>query len=290
MKNEILVAGGTGDLGGRIIKALVEKGAAVRAVVRKETSPEKVAELERQGVMVIRIDMSDQLSLAAACTGINCVVSALAGLREVIVDTQSILLDAAVAAGVSRFIPSDYSTDFTQLKDGDNRNFDLRREFMRRIDETDIAATSIFNGAFAELLNYNIPFLDHKKQTVSYWGDPDWKVDFTTMDNTAAYTAAAALDNATPRFLRIASFQPSAREMAAVSGYALTPMGSLEALSAYNKHERAAHPEGEQELYAKWQQNQYMHSMFSAHNETLDNARYTVEWTGLNELLAKRWS
>jgi hypothetical protein len=46
-------------------------------------------------------------------------VSALSGLREVIVDAQKVLLDAAVAASVPRFIPSDYSLDFTEFKDGE---------------------------------------------------------------------------------------------------------------------------------------------------------------------------
>ena len=74
------------------------------------------------------------------------------------------------------------------------------------LDKAPIQATSILNGAFAEILTYNIPLLDIKQQQVGYWEDADWKIDFTTMDNTAAFTAAAALDPTTPRFLRIASF------------------------------------------------------------------------------------
>jgi hypothetical protein len=42
-------------------------------------------------------------------------VSALAGLRETIIDAQKVFLDAAVEANVQRFIPSDYSSDFTNL-------------------------------------------------------------------------------------------------------------------------------------------------------------------------------
>jgi hypothetical protein len=59
---------------------------------------------------------SDTASLVTGlrCRGAGCVVSALAGLRPVIVDTQSRLLEAAVAAGVKRLIPSDSSIDFTK--------------------------------------------------------------------------------------------------------------------------------------------------------------------------------
>jgi hypothetical protein len=288
MEKEILVAGSTGDLGGRIIKALLKNGATVRALVRSGPDPVVIDLLRTSGVKIMEADLTDKDALIAACAGVSCVVSALAGLQEVIVDTQSLLLEAAVAAGVPRFIPSDYSTDFTQLPEGENRNFDLRKEFMRKLDGTEIKATSIFNGAFAELLNYNIPFLDHKNKLVAYWEKPDWKVDFTSMNDTAAFTALAALDDTAPRYLRIASFQVSARDMAAASGYELKDRGTLAELDAYNKSERAAHPEGENELYAKWQQSQYMHSMFSARNEVLDNDRYPgLVWSTLEQYLRK---
>ena len=58
--------------------------------------------------------------------------------QVVIVDTQSVVLDAAVAAGVLRFIASDFAWDFTKLVPGQNRNFDLRREFMAYLDKAPI--------------------------------------------------------------------------------------------------------------------------------------------------------
>ena len=293
MNTPILVAGGTGNLGSRIIKALLRRGAAVRAIVRAETDPAKVAELTRLGVDVRCVDMADVAALTQACAGVACVVSAVAGLRDVIVDGQAVLLAAAVAAGVPRFIPSDFSSDYTQQPAGENRNFDLRREFQQHLDQAPIRATSILNGAFAELLTYNIPLLDFKQQQVGYWEDADWAIDFTTMDDTAAYTAAAALDPAAPRFLRIASFQPSPRELAAAAEtagkgrLALVRLGSRADLATAIQHARAANPAGEQQLYADWQQMQYVLSMFSVQNHPLDNARYPeLRWTSLPQLLA----
>ena len=209
MATTVLVAGGTGNLGGRIIKELLGWGATVHALVRPETDNEKVEKLAQLGAKVVHADMTDVTQLTQACAGADCVVSALQGLRDVIVNTQSVLLEAAVAAGVPRFIPSDFSSDFTKVPAGENRNFDLRREFNARLDKAPVAATSILNGAFAELLKYNMPLLDLKQQRVSYWEDADWCIDFTTMDDTAAFTAAAALQADTPRILRIASFQIS---------------------------------------------------------------------------------
>ncbi|WP_375436002.1 NmrA family NAD(P)-binding protein [uncultured Hymenobacter sp.] len=293
MKPIILVAGATGELGGRISKALLMRGAAVRALVRPSSDGRKIEELTARGVEVVLVDMNDVAQLTAACTGVACVVSALQGLYDVVVDAQSALLDAAVAAGVPRFIPSDFSTDFTKLPAGENRNFDLRREFKERLDQAPIAATSILNGAFGEILTYNIPLLDFKKKSVGYWEDADWRIDFTTMDDTAAYTAAAALDPTTPRLLRIASFQLSARELAAVGEqvttepFALVRMGSRAELATHIQHARAAHPEGELELYPAWQQMQYNLSMISVQHDPLDNNRYPdVEWTSAPHLLA----
>ncbi len=291
----IVVAGATGNLGGRIVRALLRQGATVHAIVRPEADSAKVTALSEAGAKILTVDMADVCQLTDACAGAGCVVSALQGLREVIVGTQSVLLEAAVAAGVPRFIPSDYASDFTKLPAGQNRNFDLRREFHTHLEAAPIAATSILNGAFAEVLSYNIPLLDFKKKSVGYWEDADWRIDFTTMDDTAAFTAAAALDPTTPRWLRIASFQISPSELATVATdvlhqpFALQRLGSREELAAYTQQARAAHPEGENELFPAWQQMQYMLGMFSVQNEPLDNNRYPdIHWTSIREMLSAR--
>jgi len=293
MQQTIIVAGGTGNLGGRIIKELLAQGAAVRALVRAEADPAKLAHLTAQGAQLVTVDMTDVAQLTRACQGAACVVSVLQGLRDVIVEAQTALLTAAVAAGVPRFIPSDFSSDFTKLPAGDNRNFDLRREFRARLDQAPIAGTSVLNGAFADLLQYGVTLLDFKQKRVSYWGDADWRIDFTTMDDTAAFTAAAALDAHTPRFLRIASFQISPAELAAVAAvvhktpFELVRLGGRNELASHIQHARAAYPEGEQELYPAWQQMQYMLSMISVQNEPLDNGRYPqLSWKSAHDLLS----
>jgi hypothetical protein len=294
MNTTIAVAGATGNLGGRIVKALLEKGAHMRAIVRNDTTDnDKLEELRQKGVEIIKTDMTSTAQLASALKGVSIVISALQGLADVIIDTQSNLLEAAIAAGVPRFIPSDYSVDYTKLPEGENRNFDLRREFYNRIDKTPIEATSIFNGAFADILAYSAPFIDLKNKSIGYWDSPDWKVDVTTMDNTAAYIANVAIDDSTPRKLYIAGFQISPKELQELAeevfgtSFNLKNLGSVAELAANNKKERAAHPEGEKELYASWQGSQYLQSMFSVHHEHLDNDRYPdVKWTDAETVMS----
>ncbi|RYY59059.1 MAG: NmrA family protein, partial [Chitinophagaceae bacterium] len=238
------------------------------------------------GVQVVVADPLDPSELAKACAGSDCVVSALAGLRDVIIDAQKNLLDAAVNAGVPHFIPSDFCTDYTELVPGENRNFDLRREFREYADGKPIKLSSVFNGAFAEILQYNIPVLNRKEKSIGYWGDrADWKLDFTTMDNAAAFTAEVALDDNAPRDLQIASFQVSPNDLhdllkeATGEDFRLQQLSTLEQFAGYIKKQRADNPAGEQELYARWQQSQYMYSMFTTHHDQLANNRYpSVHW------------
>src|ERR1700712_4624356 len=103
MKQVIMVAGGTGNLGSKIINALLAGGAQVNAIVRTTTSEEKLSKLKSHGVTVFKADMLNVEEVSKACVGVSCVVSALQGLHDVIVDTQKVLADAAVAAGVQRF-------------------------------------------------------------------------------------------------------------------------------------------------------------------------------------------
>ncbi|ARK10788.1 NmrA family NAD(P)-binding protein [Fibrella sp. ES10-3-2-2] len=293
MGNTILVAGATGDLGGRIIKALRAKGADVRAVVRASSDPANVKALEAQGVTVVNLDMNNVSALTTACQGVSCVVSALSGFRETIIGTQRVLLDAAVAAGVPRFIPSDYSLDFTRFSNGENRNLDLRREFHTYLEKAPIAATTIFNGAFAELITGAMPLVLFKPKLVLYWGDTDHRMGFTTMDNTAEFTANAALDPTTPRYLYIAGDQLSPRQIkdvvSGISGeqYRLFWAGSPLVLSGLIKVAKTVAP-GEGELYPAWQGMQYMRNMIDkrARLDGLDNNRYpSIHWTTIKDVL-----
>ncbi|RCR67891.1 NmrA family NAD(P)-binding protein [Larkinella punicea] len=287
MKKAILVAGATGNLGSKICRELLKREADVSAIVRTSSDPEKIETLAKMGVKVIEVDLNRIDEIAKACAGTHCVVSALAGLGDVIVDLQKRILDGAIQAGVPRFIPSDFCTDYNDLVPGENRNFDLRRAFKAYLDNTFIQASSVFNGAFADILKYNTPVLNLKDKSIGYWGEKaDWKLDFTTMDDTAAFTAEVALDDSAPRDLQIASFQVSPNNLWAdvkeASGqeFRIQQLSSLEDFARFIKKQRADNPAGENELYAKWQQSQYMYSMFSTQHHQLANERYkNLTWT-----------
>ena len=292
----IILAGATGELGGRIARDLRRREATVTALVRRGGVADKLARLRALGVSVVELDLDDQAAVMQACRGADCVVSALNGLRPVIVETQTVLLKAAVAAGVPRFIPSDFSLDFTKTAPGSNRNLDLRRDFHARADGAAIRLTSILNGAFANLLAGQAPLILYGFKRVLYWGDADQRLDFTAMDDVAAFTAAAALDVSAPRTLRIAGIETSAREMAAVASevtgqrFRLLRAGGVGLLAGVIAVTRALFPSRES-VFPPWQGMQYMHNMFSGQGKLapLDNDRYPgMHWTSLREVIGNR--
>ena len=296
MTKTIAVAGATGELGKRVVQALLTRGAKVQALVRGTTDKPKVEALRSAGATIVLLD--DLPATARVLAGTTCLVSTLAGLRENIIEAQSALLDTAVQAGVQRFIPSDFSADFTKLSPGENRNLDLRREFHGKLDGAGIAATSVLNGMFADILMtpYS-PFFDFERRRVNFWGSPDQPLDFTTMDDTAAFTAAAALDDTTPKVLRIAGDQISAREMAALASEAMGGafdvfrLGTIDELGQKIVEARKADPKAESNVYAPFQLMQYTHNMASgrAKLDSVDNDRYAgLTWTRVKDLIEAR--
>jgi len=210
----VMVVGATGALGLLVVKALVARGATVHALVRQGSKSTSVAQL---GVNVINADFGSEEALTRALSGMACVVSTVNGLRDVIVDFQAHLLSAAIRAKVARFIPSDFSLDFRPLCDADNRNLAYRREFGRIADahKDAIRVTTIFNGAFADLLKEKMPFIDFKHKTINYVESPDIGFEYTTYADTARFTAEVALDRNAPRYLSIAGCIANAHDLAA---------------------------------------------------------------------------
>lgn len=292
----IVLAGASGDLGIRITKALIARGAAVRALVKTNAADADKDKLVKLGATLVSVDVTDVVSVAAACEGAACVISALNGLYDVIIDRQTVLLDAAVKAGVPRFISSDYSLDFTKTEQGGDRNLDLRREFMGRADRAPIKMTSILNGAFMDMLGAEMPIIQPRIQRVLHWGSANQMLDFTTKDDVAAYTAAAALDDATPRILRIAGDTVGAREIASamseVTGdrYNTLWVGGIGSLGLLIRLAKLAAPQS-RATFPPWQGMQYMRDMFSGHGKLapLDTARYPdVRWTSVRDNITSR--
>lgn len=290
---QIILAGATGNLGLRVLKHLHSLGSKVRCIVRQNSAADAIKNLLPFASEVMVADYEDIGSLAKACKGGEVVVSTVSGLRPVIVDFQSRLLQAAVDEGVSRFIPSDFAIDYRTVPRGENRNLNLREDFRQIIDsEKRIRATSILNGAFMDMLTGVAPFILYRFKRTLCWGDRDQLMDWTTIDDTARFTAYAAIDNTTPRFLTISGDELSAAKLASImtdlSGkkYKIIRPAGLGIFKFMITMTKLTTPD-QGKTYPPWQGMQYMYSMYKGDCKfkSLDNSRYPMKFTTAKEML-----
>jgi uncharacterized protein YbjT (DUF2867 family) len=109
MTSSVLVVGATGDLGGRVVRELLARGKRVRALVRPESD---AAQLEKQGVEIVRGDMLDPASLDPAMLGVDAVVTSAIGYShrkkgdslKTDFEGNRNLVDAAKRTAVPRFV------------------------------------------------------------------------------------------------------------------------------------------------------------------------------------------
>jgi nucleoside-diphosphate-sugar epimerase len=111
MTGKTLVTGATGFTGGALARRLASEGAQVRTVVR---DPARAGGLADLGIEVVPGDLRDPASLREATRGVDTVYHIAAPYRQQGVDPHLFeainatgvqhLLDAAIEAGVSRFV------------------------------------------------------------------------------------------------------------------------------------------------------------------------------------------
>ncbi|MEK6312305.1 MAG: NmrA family NAD(P)-binding protein [Curtobacterium sp.] len=276
MTISVLVAGATGDLGHRIVREILGLGARVRVLTRGGAAADRLSADDR--VEVVSASYDDHPALVSAVRGVDVVVSALSGTRTVIVDAQRALLDAAVEAGVPRFVPSDYSADYRGVTPGTNRNFELRREFAADLDAAPIRATSVLNGAFADMLTGQAPLVLFGRRRVLAWSSAD-----------------QVLDPDAPRFVEVAGDRVTSRSLADTMSrltgvrHRVLWAGTTGSLSAMATLGRRLSRDDD-EPFPAWQGMQYFVTMFSGEGElrNLGGERYRPErWTSVEDVLAE---
>jgi len=104
----VTVVGITGAVGPAIVKALSSHGFKVQALTRKRST-------ELLPAKIVEVDYQLPDSLRAALSGQDAVVSCI-GDTPAAVQSQQALIEASIAAGVKRFIPSEFGSDTTNEK------------------------------------------------------------------------------------------------------------------------------------------------------------------------------
>lgn len=104
----VLVAGATGSVGGKIVRELLARGEAVRALVR---SPAAAGPLDTAGAEVVIGDLTDLASLVAACADVDEVITTASATNRSDDTVENVdmrgtqnLIDAAVTRGVRHLV------------------------------------------------------------------------------------------------------------------------------------------------------------------------------------------
>ena len=200
----ILVVGGSGQLGSRVVTRLLDRAERVRCLVRPGTDDQG---LRDQGVDVVRGDLTDHGTLPAACQGVTTVVATatvlsrrLAGarhpsMREVDEVGMAALVDAADEAGVQRFVylsfagvDDSFGSPLDRAKLGTEQR--LKRSSMRSV----IARPDAFQDVHLAPLGR----FDMKAGKVAVFGRGDTRRRWVGVDDVAELVVALALETDPP--------------------------------------------------------------------------------------------
>jgi uncharacterized protein YbjT (DUF2867 family) len=159
---KILVTGATGTIGKQVVRALRERGLAVRAGAR---TPESLRDLAALGAETVRIDWDDRASLAAAFAGVDRVFlltpfveddlpyvkAALAAAREAGVSFLLRMSAAGADASAPAALPRHHGQGENLVKDSGIRWAVIRPSFFQdnfaNFQSGSIKAQGAFYGA-----------------------------------------------------------------------------------------------------------------------------------------------
>ena len=151
MAVRVALAGATGNLGPAILKVLLDANFQVTILSREGSiSTDSIASHPNQSI--VKVDYTSVSSLTDALQGHAVVVSTLASTA---LDTQQPLIDAALAAGIARFIPSEFGSDLNNTFNQALPVFGGKMKVQAYLK--DLAAK---NNGFSYTLIYNNAFFD----------------------------------------------------------------------------------------------------------------------------------
>lgn len=182
MSIKVALAGATGNLGPAILKELLDAGFEVTILSRKESKAvDSLPSLSNK--QIVKVDYSNTEELHAALKGIEVVISNLAGHA---LDIQKPLIDAAVTAGVKRFIPSEFGSDLENEKNRALPVFAGKIETRKYLEDVgkahrDFTYTYVLNNAFFDWGLSSGFVINPKKHSATLYDGGNVKISFTTL-------------------------------------------------------------------------------------------------------------
>jgi uncharacterized protein YbjT (DUF2867 family) len=193
-ESTVLVVGGTGYLGSKVVRTLAAQGKPIRALVRPGTD---ASSLEQQGVEIVRGNLLDLNSLLPALEGVSTLITTAIGYSRrkrgdsLTTDDQGNrnLVDAAKTVGVSRFI---FTSILTAEKARSVPHFYQKALTENYLERSSVPFVALRPGGFLDTLlmfAYN-----PSKGVLNAMADPTVKASTILSDDVARFLVAS-VDN-----------------------------------------------------------------------------------------------
>ncbi|KAH6847551.1 hypothetical protein B0I37DRAFT_431172 [Chaetomium sp. MPI-CAGE-AT-0009] len=197
----VAVLGATGNLGPSIIRELQTAGFTVTAITRSPTSTSTTNLPPNTAVLTADYNSLD--SLKTAFTGQDAVVSAV-GTQAV--GAQKTVVDAAVAAGVRRFVPSEFGIHTRVVRDRP----------IGRILAGKIGVVDYLEGLGLEHSGLGTVNIKDKTATVIDSGDEKWYASTLAQIGRVVAGILKHPDETANKYIATASFNLSQNELIAL--------------------------------------------------------------------------
>uniref|UniRef100_M1BTV2 (+)-lariciresinol reductase n=1 Tax=Solanum tuberosum TaxID=4113 RepID=M1BTV2_SOLTU len=207
-KSKVLIVGGTGYLGKRLVKSSLANGHDTYILQRPQirVDIEKVEMLisfKMQGAHLVTASFNDHRSLVDAVKLVDVVICAISGvhIRSHHILLQLKLVDAIKEAGnIKRFFPSEFGTDPARMENAmepGRVTFDDKMVVRKAIEEAGIPFTYVSANCFAGYFLGGLCQIGHilpSTDSVVLLGDGNQKAIYVNEDDIATYTIKAIDD------------------------------------------------------------------------------------------------
>ncbi|RMZ80971.1 hypothetical protein DV738_g2349, partial [Chaetothyriales sp. CBS 135597] len=178
----VAVAGATGNLGPHIVNALIAAKHPVTILTRQGSS--NASKLPKSDLITIKeVDLTSVASLTPALEGVEVVVSVVASASA---GSQNPLIDASIAAGVRRFLPSEFGSNTVNPKSEQLPVFQYKVETRKYLeakarDHPGFSYTVVANGPFFDWGLQVGFFLNPAQHSAVVYNGGDVKFSTTTL-------------------------------------------------------------------------------------------------------------
>ncbi|XP_066356494.1 isoflavone reductase homolog isoform X2 [Miscanthus floridulus] len=192
-KSRVLVVGGTGYIGRRIVRASLAQGHPTLVLMRPEIGLDidklqMLLSFKAQGARLVEASLEDHAALVAAVAQADVVISAMSGVhfRSHNLSLQHKLVEAIKEAGnIKRFVPSEFGMDPSKMGhalEPGRVTFDEKMDLRWAIEDANIPHTYVSANCFAGYFCPNLcqmRTLLPPKEKVHVYGDGNVKVNKT---------------------------------------------------------------------------------------------------------------